>query len=1178
MNTIGLSRPTGIPAGQFCTAVRRGVAACLVPLGQMVVFACVVAMLTPGGAAGQDVAARFRHLTLEDGLSQNSVRQTFRDRDGFLWFVTYQGLNRYDGSEFKIFQYDPEEPDGIPGSSVAAIDQDQAGALWVGTRTGLGRLRVDGETFDVFLHDPADSLSLSHDYVSDVHVASSGTVWIATEGGGLNAYQGGPGFRHHRHRDGDQFSLSSDTVRAIAEGDGGELWLATAGGLSRLDPESGAVVRYVPDGSEGRPLRHDITALLVDSSGDIWIGSDFGDLQVLDPATDRFRTVHRSSPGGTRWQDDRIAAVYQDRAGEIWVASRNRGLWALDQETGSATAIVHDPSDPWSLGGNDVLSVYEDVSGILWVGTYSGGVSRRGPGVVKFASYRTPPGLNDDLPHDYVRAFLQDDAGNLWLGSLGGGLVRIDAETGQARHYHHDSGDPTSLSNDAAYGLHQDREGRLWIGLRGGWVNRLREDGTFKRYSLPPPPGLSRGDGQVHSFAESSNGMLWAGSTSGTLNYFDPEADRWVGVDLDLDDDVTLGQIFDVHADGAGNLWLGTLSGLWRYDTDSGVIESAAAHRFITFIEEDESGSLWLASAGNGLVLYDPSTNTSQRWGSGAGLSNLYAYGLAQSDDGSVWVSHNGGMSRFDTETETFQNYDVDDGLQSNEFNIGAAYRTPDGRLFFGGIHGYNVVTSGGLSTNRLPPLLAITELELAGRAVEVGEFADGRRLLTRPIWETDHLDLSHSDRSISLSFAALSFSVPSGNVFSYRLEGLDEEWSRPSSRRYATYANLAPGEYVFRLRGANNDGVWTPEGLALSISIAPPFWMTWWFRGLVAAGLILAVLTVFQLRVRAIRSQKKALETEVQERTCELREQKEHLEATLIELESTRDELVETAHKAGMADVATGVLHNVGNLLNSVSTSASAISGTLHKSRVHGLTKANSLLRDNLERLGEFFASEKGSRLPGYYFELENVLRLERDSVLDESKRLGEKVQAISAVIRVQQQHAKDDRFLAQTVNLSDIVEESFRLTASSMERHDVTVETRFSEVPEVQVQKTKLIHALINLYKNAKEAMDEARSAERRLTVEVTRDQDNAYIVVTDTGPGIPPETLEKVFSHGFTTKKSGHGFGLHSSANYLTEMGGRMWAESDGESGTTFYIALPLTPQNESGPAPKTVAVAE
>ncbi len=393
-------------------------------------------------------------------------------------------------------------------------------------------------------------------------------------------------------------------------------------------------------------------------------------------------------------------------------------------------------------------------------------------------------------------------------------------------------------------------------------------------------------------------------------------------------------------------------------------------------------------------------------------------------------------------------------------------------------------------------------------------------------------------------------------------VEGFEEDWNYVGSQRNATYTNLDPGQYTFRVKASNNDGVWNDEGTSLTLIITPPFWQTTWFYMLAALFIGASMFGIYRLRVRTIRERNQQLEQQVAERTEELKVKNQDLEQTLDELESTKDELVEKAHKAGMADIATGVLHNVGNVLTSVNTSASLIEETAKQSKIEGLIQANLLLRENIDNIDEFIANDpKGKHLLKYYLKLENPLKEEQERLLSQSERLNQKIALINEIIAAQQNYAGIGIHAEQVV-LDEIIENALSLQAGSIERHNLEIEKDLQASDPVFVQRSKLIHVLVNILKNAKEAMNGMKPEEKKIWIKTWQQESMIYLSITDNGSGIKEEHLGRIFTQGFTTKSAGHGFGLHSSANYMKEMGGSIEVHQNGEhNGATFTLHMPL-----------------
>ena len=525
-----------------------------------------------------------------------------------------------------------------------------------------------------------------------------------------------------------------------------------------------------------------------------------------------------------------------------------------------------------------------------------------------------------------------------------------------------------------------------------------------------------------------------------------------------------------------------------------------------------------------------------------------------------------------------FWNYDVHDGLQSNEFNGGAYYRSPDGKLFFGGINGYNAFYPQQIVDNQYRPTVVVTGFMLSHQPVDVGQEHEGRILLDRAITETSSLTLSYQDYVFSFDFAALDFVNSAKNQYAYWMEGLEPGWNYVGNRNFVTYTAVPPGDYTFRVKASNNQEVWNEQGAAIAITVTPPFWQTWWFNlfGLGILGLIGSL--IYGWRMKLIRSQQHMLEHKVEVRTAQLEEQKKNLENTLVELGQTKDTLIETAHKAGMADTATGVLHNIGNILNSINTSTSLINESLAKPVSLRFGKATAMLRDNLENLEQFMVTPKGRKLLEYLLELEQPFERENTQLKENAHRVREMTGAIKDVIAAQQSQAKgqeNDELLC----LQDLVEQCLMLEVSALDRHNIRLEKRYVEVPPVRVQKTKVAQIIMNLIKNGKEAILEADQYYKKLKVEIFRRGPSVCVSITDSGRGVEVDDLDKLFTFGFTTKSDGHGFGLHSCANYMTEMGGEISVRNSGPGlGASFVLHFPLAAEDcGNAPTENEVAIA-
>lgn len=813
------------------------------------VLLLILFLISPLPAQAQFPTLRFFHLTTADGLSHDIVYAIVQDQQGFLWFGTQDGLARYDGYFFVVFRHLRSDPSSLIDNTVQALAVDSAGALWVGTAGGLDRYDRNGRRF-VHYGDVAES-------VTAIYEGRDGALWVGTASAGL--------FRYDRPADrfvpfgagGPSRPYVDDHILALYQDQEGTLWVGTEySGLWRSNEAAG----FVPVQSSQAAYRR-VTAITQDRNGMLWVGSgalhepEAGGLFSLDPHSGQL-VLYRQGLAHAH-----VTAVLEDRAGVLWVGTEN-GLAALDRASGRFSVYHHDPLDPYSLVNDRVYALYEDNAGILWIAT-DGGVSRYVREKDRFTLYRHNPLDPNGLSASRVGAVLLDRSGTLWVGFHAGGLDRIDS-TGAVVHYQYDPADASSLSHDHVTALLQDRSGAIWVGTSAG-LDRLEPAlGRFTHYVHDPGDPSSIGPGAVKVIYEDRAGALWIGTEEpGTLSRLDPATGRFTVYRYDPARPDGFPNTYGIRAileDQAGDLWLGTYNGLVRFDPRSGAFiqyrydpqdPNSLSDDFVWALYEAADGTLWVGTHG-GLNRLERATGQFVVYTIEEGLPNdsiaaiLGDEGRGEAAPRSyyLWLATmGGGLSRFDPRTETFRNYDTSDGLQGMHFIIGAAFRSADGELFFGGAEGLNRFYAVDIQDNPHVPPIVLTAFRKFDQVVDFG----------RDLADVSQITLSYQDNFFSFEFAALDYAYPAGNRYAYILEGFDRDWVYCGTRRYAAYTNVPPGSYTFRVRGSNNDGVWNDAGLAVRVVITPPFWATWWFRSLAALVVLGIALAVARARMRYI-------------------------------------------------------------------------------------------------------------------------------------------------------------------------------------------------------------------------------------------------------------------------------------------------------------------------------------
>ncbi len=833
-----------------------------------------------------------------------------------MWFGTEDGLNRFDGYTFTVFRHDPQDTNSLSSNYVRCLLEDQTGALWIGTWGG-GLDRLDPETgqFTHYKHNPEDRHSLSHDNILCLYEDRSGQLWIGTGGGGLDLFdRQNERFIHHQHDPHDARTLSDNSVSAVLEDQWGELWVGTTqAGLNRLTPGRGQFILYQSVSDDPHSLSSNkITAIHEDSEGVLSVGTADGGLCRLDRQNDRFIRLQHNPDDSASLSSNGVQAIYEDRSGVLWIATTEGGLNRYDRRRSQFIHYYNDPFDPNSLSHDDVLSISEDRGGVLWVGTFGGGLSKANPANQKFVHYHSDPNDPGSLSDDSVRAILEDSDGVLWIGTYSGGLNRFDAETGQWTHYEHNPDDPASLSHNLVRSIYEDSRGLLWIGTEGGLDRFDPVTGQFAHYRHDPDDPRSLSHNSVWPIYEDSRGVLWVGTMGGGLNRFDPERDSFTRYQHVPDDDGSLSHntVSCILESYDGILWVGTVGGgLNRFDRTTRRFTHyshnandpySLSNDRVLCVGEDYRSRLYVGTWGGGLDRLDRVTGRFTHFREVDGLANDVVYGIVEDNLTYLWLSTNRGLSRFTPSSEKFRNYDVSDGLQSNEFSPGAYHMGPSGVVYFGGINGFNAFYPPQVKDNPYPPPIVITAFKKLDQTVMTDIAADCE------------IDLSYTDNFVAFEFAALDYTAPHKNQYLYRLEGFDPHWISAGTRRYQSYSNLQAGEYVFRVKGSNNDGIWNREGLAVYISVRPPIWNAWWFRGALAVLLVGSVLVGYRLRVRNIQARTRELERQVDERTYEIERRRlvaEGLREILVILNSNRSLRESLDYIASQAALLTGAV-----------------------------------------------------------------------------------------------------------------------------------------------------------------------------------------------------------------------------------------------------------------------------
>lgn len=803
----------------------------------------------------QSLNFKFDHLSTKDGLSHNSVSDILQDNHGFIWMGTVDGLNRYDGKTFKIYKHNPTDSQSISSNFIRTLHVDNEGNLWIGTYdSGLNIFNPLTEKFTRFRHDPINANSLGNNTCGWIVNDEQGYYWIGTNSGLDKLDFQKKTFSHYQHHDDDSTSLSNNIVTFVFKDKQGTIWIGTEDGLNKLNRESGTFIRYKhnPDDPNSISANH-IWSIYEDGDGILWIGTFGGGLNKFVSSTKKFTCYKHDPTNPYSINHNVVDKVFEDKSGLLWIATDGGGLNILDRKNERFYKFVNDPIDDRSLSHDNATVCCEDDGENLWIATWGGGINKISKRKQKFIHEK-------NLCNTFVFSIIEDDSRNLYIGTLGGGICRFDHKTNQITHL---QSRINSLSDNNVWSLVFSNDHTLWIGTQAGGVDEYNlKTNKWKNYNIS---NSQISDNNVRSlFYSKKDNVLWIGTFNHGLNKYQTSLDRWTSYRHKPNDSTSLSQgaIWCILEDKSGNLWIGTSSGgLNRFDPTSETFSryqtnlsntASISNNDVRSILEDRNGVIWMGTFGGGINKFD--NGKFIQYTESEGLANNFVYGILEDEEGYLWISTNRGLSKFDPTTRIFSNYTTDDGLQSEEFNTGACFKSPTGELYFGGVNGYNKFSPENVQDNTHIPKIVLTSFNVLGQPLKSDT----------SITDLKQIELSYAENFFSFEFAVLDFVEPTRNQYAYKLEGLDASWNYCGNRNYGSYTKVEPGKYILKIKGSNNDGIWNEEGYSIIITIIPPFYKMLWFQIIAASMLVGSFGGIVRfISLRKIRKQLNQLEKE---------------------------------------------------------------------------------------------------------------------------------------------------------------------------------------------------------------------------------------------------------------------------------------------------------------------------
>ena len=816
---------------------------------------------------------KLEYLTVNDGLSSNRIRCIYKDSKGYLWMGTDVGLDKYDSYQVKKYRNVENQPETISNDILTGIFEDRDKNLWFGTYDGLNLYDPAKDNFKVFKKEPDNDKSLNSNCITGIAEDKKGNLWIESDGNCLNRWVPETQKFIRYQFESDKGYLNPRPSKMLAIDSKGYLWAVSLGsGIYRFEPESGNFTKFNDPVLEPGPYCY--KSIYIDKQDKIWISTDGNGFLSFNPATSVFE--HFGSKGdGKGTNQNLILDILPEDDDHLLLAVDQGGINRFDKVSKKFEYFVYDEANDKGLNNNGIWCLYKDKEGILWIGTSGGGINYFNPKNERFKLFTHNNNNPKSLSYNFTGCFYEDHEGLIWVGTDGGGLNIYDPETGGFKIFKHNPSDPYSISGNVIRGIAEDKDHDMWIGTWDAGLNRYdRKTGRFIHYMPDNNKSSSISGKTIYNLIIDHDNHLWISIYNTGIDLFDKEKGVITRFRPDSEklNSISAVNCWFFFEDTEKKMWICTVNGLDLYNplTNSFKVFKFPDNDLGAFYK-DKSGYIWVGSKSKGLFMCDQEGTILKTYDINNILPNNRIHAITQDNKGNIWISSNYGITRLNPEIQSIRNYTKEDGLQGDQFYQQSFLRTRNGELYFGGYNGFNSFNPDSLKDNDFIPPVYITDFQIFNKPVTYA--VPGSQFPTY-ISEAKKIKLNWNQSVFSFSFAAINYTYPKKSQYSYIMEGFEKDWNyTDASRRYVTYTNLDPGEYTFRVRATNNDGIRNDTGTSLKIIILPPWWRTLWFRLIIVSTGILLITTIVLSRFRQLKNKKLLLEKSVAAKTVELNE-----------------------------------------------------------------------------------------------------------------------------------------------------------------------------------------------------------------------------------------------------------------------------------------------------------------